>query len=141
MNAYVIKPDLDTCLTAVILGIGADDEVSFGDTDALEILLSDPAVFCIEAGGSGRVGENNFDHHLPGLRLPPACRQAFTRQGSSDRHLERMVSYVSLVDDGLPIIPAPGFPSLSGLFSGMLLMEQGKEAQFHAGCRLITRTR
>lgn len=136
-SVYIVKPDLDTCLTAVILGIGADDDVSCADFDAPEELLSDPSVFCIESGGSGRVGEHNFDHHLPGVWLPPACRQAFTRHGSSDGRLERLVSYVSLVDDGLPIVPMPGFPSLAGLFSGMLLTEQGREAQFRAGCRLL----
>ncbi len=137
LTVYIVKPDLDTCLTAVVLGVGDNDDVLFGDTEAPEELLSDPAVLCIEAGGSGRVEEYNFDHHLPGVWLPPACRQALTWQGSSDSRLERLVSYVSMVDEGTPIVPAPGFPSLSGLFSGMLLTEQGVNAQFRAGCRLL----
>jgi len=85
VKAIIQKVDLDTCLTALILGVDPlADEVIVVKGEAGEEELSDPAVVCIEAGGSGRSDLNNFDHHDPDRYFEPACRQAWRRQGRAD---------------------------------------------------------
>lgn len=78
MKVIIRKPDLDTCLTALILGVEGSDEVILVSGDASEEDIMNPDVLSIEAGGSGLVHLNNFDLHdtkttspcvQPGIRL------------------------------------------------------------------------
>ncbi len=137
MKVIIQKPDLDTCLTALILRVGHDDEVVFVRGDASTEDLNDPMVLCIEAGGSGETGRNNFDHHDPQRYYPPACRQAYEYKGLQDDFLNRLVEYVCMVDERNQEHPPVPFPSLSNIFSGMLLCERKTVKQFWEGLKLL----
>ena len=142
---YIHKPDLDTCLTALILGIVPGDRLTvLPGTPAPSELLADPGAVCIEVGGSGQVELNNFDHHDGERYFSPACRQACRVRygGQSPAGLARLVDYVVQIDDP-PAGPVPNdaksveFPSLSNLFSGMLMVTSEPEAQFRRGVGLL----
>ncbi|OPY70139.1 MAG: hypothetical protein A4E57_00779 [Syntrophorhabdaceae bacterium PtaU1.Bin034] len=137
MKIIIQKPDLDTCLTALIIEVTEGDEVHVVKGTASKGNLMDPSVLCIEAGGSGSTNLNNFDHHDVGARLPPACRQAFEKVKPTMKGLERLIEYVCAVDEarGLPV-PIP-FPSLSNIFSGMLLVEKDRKEQFFKGIAIL----
>ncbi len=137
MKVVIQKTDLDTCLTAVIMGVSGNDEIiaARGRTDTADLM--NPEVLCIEAGGSGLVVLNNFDHHEPGKYYPPACRQAFDARGRSDDELHRLVNYVCLVDEASKDLPSIEFPSLSSIFSGMLLTEKEPLRQFACGMSML----
>lgn len=137
MRVVFQKADLDTCLTALICGVDDLDpsELVRGPASAAD--LADPAVLCIEAGGSGQVDCNNFDHHHPLHYFPPACRQAALRHAVSGSALLRLVDYVCRVDEALPIVPPVGYPSLSNLFSGMRLALPDVHDQFRQGVALL----
>jgi len=137
VRTVIASPDLDTCLTALILGIGPGNEVSLAPAGATDTELADPQVLCIEAGGSGRLRDNNFDHHDPGQDLPPACVQAWYHNGC-DPALERLVHYVALVDEAKPGASV-AFPSLSNVFSGMRLLELDPLQRFITGLDLLNR--
>ena len=135
-QAYFRKADLDTCLTALILGVTADWQIHAGCGDAAAALRADPAVCCIEAGGSGQVCSGNFDHHDPHHYWPPACQQALAYSGSADPAITRLVEYVSAIDEARPLTHIQ-FPSLSTIFSGMLLCESDPERQFFMGIKIL----
>jgi len=165
VKAIIQKVDLDTCLTALILGVDPlADEVIVAKGEAGEEELNDPAVICIEAGGSGRSDLNDFDHHDPDRYFEPACRQtwrkqggvddenpytavgnfaagrrAWVRQGADGEHLARLVDYVCMVDERIPVGELPEFPTLSNIFSGMLLIEKEPAAQFAKGIAILRR--
>lgn len=136
-HAVVIqKPDLDTCLAGYLLGAGAVADLRVVRDRATPAELADPAVLCLECGGSGRVGEGNFDHHDTADPLPPACAQAFARAGG-DAATARLVEYVAAVDTAtLPPTGSPP-PYLTGIFAGMALSTPGAAAQFRAGLALL----
>jgi hypothetical protein len=72
-SAVIIqKPDLDTCLTGLILGANAGGHLFALSSIVPQALLATPAVLCIEAGGSGQTALNNFAHHDPDYYFPPA---------------------------------------------------------------------
>jgi hypothetical protein len=136
MDIFIIKPDLDTCLTATILGAKEHDRIMVINQEASHDLLGDPEVICIEAGGSGLVELNNYDHHDPHQYHPPACRQALVKTGKNTADLSRLVDYVCCVDEARPM-PAPiPFPSLSALFSGMCICTPGIRSRFRTGIEL-----
>lgn len=137
MKVIFQKSDLDTCLTALILGVRPSDDIVHAPKGAPEADLNDPNVFCIEAGGSGKAVLNNFDHHDPDHYFQPACRQALKTPYSLDDRLVRLVEYVCLIDEAKPIDPPVMFPSLSNIFSGMLLVEPDPILQFCAGMQII----
>jgi len=138
MKVIFQKPDLDTCMTALIFQVNPSDEIACARKGATNEELLDPDVLCIEAGGSGMVDNNNFDHHDPDRYFPPACKQALNRiSDSADDTLARLVEYVCMVDEAIPILPQVQFPSLSNLFSGMLLVETDSVIQFQAGIRIL----
>lgn len=132
----ITQPDLDTCLTAVVLGLPPDAEIVVAQGGASEADLADPAVTCIEAGGSGDTARNNWDHHDPGGPTEAACRQAFAARGGDDA-MARLVDYVALVDTRPGETPRIPFPSLSALFSGLRLAVPDLRAQFAAGVSLL----
>ena len=137
MRVVIQQVDMDTCLTALILGVSGGDEIVVVRDDATLADLADPAVLCVEAGGSGQVERNNFDHHNTTEPLPPACRQALERSGQSDPQLARLVDYVAAIDAGgphaLPPLPGLRFPTLSDVFSGMRLTNKEPVEQLRAG--------
>lgn len=137
MKVLIQKPDLDTCLTALILGVCNTYEVLVSRSEACRDDIDNPAVLCVEAGGSGLVHLNNFDHHDTGKYFPPACRQAYDHKGLSDAKLERLVEYVCMVDERPQQPPKIGFPSLSNIFSGMLLLEKDAVTQFFRGIGIL----
>lgn len=134
------KPDLDTCLTALILNVTDKDRlIALPLSDTPSHLLSDPAVLCIEAGGSGQTELNNFDHHDSERSFPPACQQAYQICGNAHQTLARLVAYVAKVDDGIPPCPSPlpGEVYLSHLFSGLLLLTPSIEDRFLDGIAFL----
>jgi len=131
------KADLDTCLAALILGAREGDEVVVAPGGAAPGELADPGVLCIEAGGSGEPHRGNFDHHDPRRPLKPACRQAYDHFRLDDEKLSRLVDYVCLVDEDPSGHPPVPFPSLSNLFSGMMLTEKDPLRRFWKGVGLL----
>lgn len=133
--------DLDTCLTGLLLGVGASDRVTVARDGATPAELAAPDVLCIEAGGSGETERNNFDHHDRGGSWPPACVQALRIAGPvGSPATERLVTYVAEVDLGRGAgerRPADERPGLSGVFSGMRLTVDDPKEQFFEGMRLL----
>src|ERR1017187_6862418 len=108
MRAVFQQADLDTSVAGTILGIGPSTVVVFRLTGALPDELADPAVVCIEAGGSGQTERNNFDHHDTELHLSCAARQAFDAR-SCPSDYRALVDLAEGVDGGWNPRPAP-FP-------------------------------
>jgi hypothetical protein len=139
MKVVIQKPDLDTCMAGHILGIGPGDEVIMPAGETPEGYLADPAVLCIEVGGSGQVALGNFDHHDPGRYLLPACRQAMVSKGVEDERVTRLVDYVCAVDEVSGFEKPPVRPTLSDIFSGMLFVAKDPSAQFFKGVEILGR--
>lgn len=137
MKVVIQKPDLDTCLAALILGVRQEDRVIVSAGEACLEDLMDAAVLCIEAGGSGLVHLSDFDHHDPRVYHPPACRQAYAHMRVGDVAVGRLVDYVCEVDEGRPHSAAIAFLSLSSVFSGMLMVEKTVLQRFFVGVRLL----
>jgi len=131
------KADLDTCLTAHILGVREGNEVLVAPGGAAPGELADPEILCIEAGGSGTPQLGNFDHHDPQRHLKPACRQAYDHLHLDNAKLSRLVDYVCLVDEDPSGHPPVPFPSLSNIFSGMMLIEKDPLRRFWKGVGLL----
>lgn len=149
MRVVIQKVDLDTTLTALICGVSENDEIVVCRGDAATEDLANPDVLCIEAGGSGQAHLNNFDHHNEGGHLPASCEQAL-RLGSGQAFqvkepsvtaLARLVEYVAMLDcrpqELASRAPKPGFPTLSAVFSGMLLTEKQPREQLHKGIAIL----
>jgi len=139
MRVVIIrKVDLDTCLTALLMGVNHDDNLVVSKNGAMEEDIRNPLVLCIEAGGSGLVDLNNFDHHNTDRKLQPACKQAYQAKGRPDAGImERVIEYVCIVDDRPWEHPLVKFPSLSNLFSGMLLVESSPAEQLFNGLDIL----
>jgi hypothetical protein len=140
MGKVIIQQvDLDTTLTALLLGVSPTDQIICRKGGALPEELVDPSVLCIEAGGSGEVSRNNFDHHDTTLPLPPACRQALDALGRTDPALRRLVDYVVAIDiaDRAALGSTPSFPTLSDVFSGMRLSLKDPVAHMEAGLSIL----
>lgn len=136
MKVVIRKVDLDTACTGLILGVSESRDVVMVKDRADDEEIYDPSVVCIEAGGSGLVEQNNFDHHSESY-FPPACRQAYEHLKVSDKRLLRLVEYVCIVDERPEEHPLIPFPSLSNIFSGMLLMEKDIIKQFFKGIKIL----
>ncbi len=148
-RVVIQKVDLDTALTALLLGVSESDEIVAVRDKASPEDLANPNVLCIECGGSGQTNLNNFDHHNTDRPLPPACMQTFhARFGpGDDEPLERFVDYVSALDARGPELlkqqsqlPPGAFPTLSDIFSGMLLVTKDPKEQLLRGteiCRTV----
>ena len=143
-KVVIQKVDLDTALTAFILGVSEEDDITPVRDKASADDLLNPNVICIECGGSGQVELSNFDHHDTDEELPPACVQAYKLYGD-DEHLNRLVEYVSTVDIRGPELvsrcsdSAKAFPTLSDLFSGMLLITPDPKDQLLRGIEILRR--
>ena len=139
MKVIIQQVDMDTALTAFILGVSERDDIVAIRGEAGREDLTDSKVICIEAGGSGNVGHNNFDHHDTEVELSPACVQAFKTRGELPK-FGKLVDYVAAVDinpTNLPKLPEPAFLTLSHLFSGMRLKIKGPKKQLLAGIEIF----
>ena len=142
MRIVFQQADLDTCLTALLVGVG-DDELRAVTGDASPDDLADPSVVCIEAGGSGRTDLGNFDHHGIGAPVEPACVQALAalaHVAEPSDHLRRLVRYVADVDGGrlgAPPLVTEHVMTLSSVFSGMRLCTPEPVAQLRAGLTIL----
>src|SRR5712691_9237479 len=135
MKVIIIQVDLDTCLSGLICGAGESDTVIRRPGGATVEELADPAVLCLEAGGSGEVSRNNFDHHNTTLPLSPACVQAWEHRGRPPE-FALLVEYVAAIDEARPLPQLDGM-TLAGLFSGLRLSIAEPPEQFRAGLRLL----
>lgn len=155
-KVVIQKVDMDTALTAYLLEISPGDHIVVVRDKASPKDLADPDVICIECGGSGQTHLGNFDHHDTDQPLPPACVQAFRlRFGPEEKgkekekdneRLERLVEYVSALDtqgpEGLKQrlpLPKGAFPTLSDVFSGMLLVTKDPKEQLLRGIEICRR--
>ncbi len=130
MRVVFRKCDLDTCLTAAVLGVSECDTIVCRPEGALPEEIDDLQTCCIEAGGSGGAAQNNFDHHSMHLRLPPACVQAFEFKGRPKQY-EALVEFTHRLDTGKTVgVP---FPNMSSLMSGILLVHPNSIDQFVSG--------
>ena len=144
MRVVLQQVDLDTCLTGLLLGVALDDEIVVKRHGASAAELEHPEVLCIEAGGSGQTGLNNFDHHGTGS-WPPACVQALRAAGSSaSPDVEQLVAYVAEVDLGRSRTVAAARDQdaddrlgLSSVFSGMRLTVRDPREQFFVGIAIL----
>ena len=137
MQIVIQRPDLDTCLAGAILGAQDSDPVVYRAEGATAAELSDPTVVCLEAGGSGQVELGNFDHHDPGLDLPPAATQAYVYAGRPPAYA-RLVEYNEVIDLCLASPLRPPFPSVSSLISGIrFLHAEDPVCQFRQGVRAL----
>jgi hypothetical protein len=137
MKTIIQKVDLDTTLTAMIMGVSDKDEIIVSKSDALSEDLNNPDVLCIEAGGGSQIELNNFDHHNTNQKLPPACRQAYEYKMIKDESLKHLVDYVCMVDENSSSHLSVEFPSLSNIFSGMLLVERNPVSQLFKGIGIL----
>jgi hypothetical protein len=135
MKVVIVQVDLDTCLSGLICGATEADTIVRRPSGATADELADPAVLCLEAGGSGDAGHNNFDHHNTTEDLGPACRQAWEKHGRPPE-FERLVDYVAAVDEARPLPEVEG-TTLAALFSGLRLAITDPAAQFRAGLHLL----
>lgn len=136
MKLLFQQADLDTCLTALLLGMSERDEIVYRRGEATLEELADPNTLCIEAGGSGQTHLNNFDHHNTTELLPPACVQAYQlKEGNAQ--IRRLVEYVACIDQNpTTLSPITGL-TLSGLFSGMRLAIRDPHQQLLTGIMLL----
>lgn len=183
-RVIIQKVDMDTALTAFLLGVSEQDEIIVVRDKASPEDLADPNVICIECGGSRQIHLANFDHHNTKQELPAACVQAWEFRflyRYSDRwatHEEKrehsmnwlqlqleslcpdlhygsetwetwfflpflilcLLDYVSLLDTQGPEalkassqLPEGAFPTLSDVFSGMLLITKDPKEQLLKG--------
>lgn len=144
MKILFQQADLDTCLTALLLGVSERDEIVHRRGEATPEELADSTALCIEAGGSGQVHLNNFDHHNTTEPLPSACVQAYHFRGGEAclepnrrARVRRLVEYVAQIDqDPSSLPPIEGMP-LSALFSGMRLSIRDPRKQLLEGIALL----
>ena len=126
-NVLFGKVDLDTIAAAFVMQVRPAEQAfraiagSAGRMD-----LEEPTTLCLEVGGSGRVGENNFDHHDSNQpTLLSAAAQSLER-------LAKIIRYVDEMDRGIhkgKTYEAPHFPSLVQLVTGMLICERDPNQQ------------
>lgn len=137
MIVAIQKVDLDAAPTALLLGVKDGDQVLTFKGNAPDSYIFDPEICCIEVGGSGLIQFNNFDHHDPDRYFPPASKQAYIVLGMNDPVVERLVEYVSILDERPDLLPRIPSPSLSSIFSGMLLSEPDPVRQLFAGISIL----
>lgn len=141
MKVITQQVDLDTCLTALVMGVSTGDRIVVVRGRADEVDLADSQTLCIEAGGAGRVTERNFDHHDPGGPTEPACLQALKASGQANPALVALVDYVAAHDLGTSDhtlgARRDDVLNLAALFSGMRLGVADPAAQLLAGLSIL----
>lgn len=139
MKVVIYQVDMDTALTALILGVSPDDEIMVTRGEVNPEYLANSQVICIEVGGSGEVKKNNFDHHNTNLDLPPTCVQAFEAKGGTDK-LKKLVEYAATIDvdpTKLPKFSGSDMLNLSYVFSGMRLLVKEPKEQLIEGMEIF----
>lgn len=161
MNRRIViqKVDMDTALTAFLLSVSKDDEIVIVRDKASDEDLANPNVICIECGGSGQTDLSNFDHHDTQQNLPSACAQVFQlvlpyicpelanfpfeARVEVRLALQELVDYVATLDTQGPEAlktrsrsPEGAFPTLSDVFSGMLLLTKDPKEQLLRGIEI-----
>lgn len=139
------KVDLDTTLTALFLAVSESDEIVVVRDKATNEDLANPDVICVECGGSGQVDLGNFDHHDTDQQLPSACIQALhIRDDQNHDLLKCLAEYVAILDIKGPEalkahskLPKDAFPTLSDVFSGMLLVTREAKEQLLNGMAIL----
>ncbi len=143
-SVKVQKIDLDTVGCGFLLGITREDETQVLRGDASEADLANPEVVCIEVGGSGRVSENNWDHHDPNGPQKSASYQAWEALGRPERYA-RLVEYIEILDiQGPRALPEwkksdEGVERrfLSDVLAGLFLVERNPVEQFYKGIEIL----
>jgi hypothetical protein len=135
MKVIFRKTDLDTAMAALLLGVTQGDYIVWRAGGATACELGDHETICIEAGGSGSTYLMNFDHHDVAHYYPPACRQAYNTGGLDSPARDRLVEYVCAVDEAR--VEALAWPTLSNVFSGMLLTLCGETERLFAGITVL----
>lgn len=134
------KVDLDTMLTALVLGLNPVESLfRHCAGSASSAALADTSVVAIEVGGSGRIAENNFDHHASSTSLAASGVDLSSAAQALER-MARLVRYVDELDRGLRRAEessAGGFPTLSQLISGMLLVVKKPEQRMEKGMDIL----
>jgi len=150
------KVDLDTVGVGYLFSLLAKsfspEEIEVVRGEAPQEVLADPSILCVEVGGSGRVSEGCFDHHGPGSEgLRSATKQAYEflqeailpkgriLLGIENPLVSKLVDYIDKLDIEGPkgLGEPPGFPTLSDLFSGLLLTTRDPKEQFLKGIGLL----
>jgi len=138
------KIDLDTVGAAWLLGVNREDEVIVLRGEASKEDLANPAILCIEVGGSGLVSEGNFDHHQEGGPEDSATAQAYKFADcdwNSPRVKKYLVDYIDILDTKGPRALGPKVegrcPTLSDVFAGMLLTTRDPVEQLHLGVEIL----
>ncbi len=132
------KVDLDACTTAYVDGARPKFNVRHvpGGTASGED-RSDPYTMCIEVGDGG---PRCYDHHSKEGSDKPACLQALEHARVLWQRQVKICEYVGQMDRGQIFAESShGFPTLSQLFSGMLLDEtlETPEQRFEQGLLII----
>jgi len=120
MKVVFQQADLDTCLAGTIFDVTTADDIIYRLNGALPEELADAQVLCLEAGGSGLVDKNNFDHHDTCLPLPPASAQAFLARGRPVPY-RALLEFTEIVDQQRSCL-LPAFPNVSHLISGIRMV-------------------
>lgn len=131
-KVVVEKIDLDTVGSFFLHRIagrvneGAEIVAKRGQADQVE--LSDPAVLCIECGGSGDIAGGNFDHHAEGIE-ESAVRQTLKTLPKEKLTLE-LIHLTNLIEEFdlnggerfFAKYPRPEFPGITDLMAGINLV-------------------
>ncbi len=133
---YIIKPDLDTIVTAALAGINPKThQLVVLTSRAPAAVLENPKFLCLECGGSGQIHLNNFDHH-DGTGLPSACVQALKVFMTDDLFMHRLVAYAAAIDSGV-FTPKSGNITLGHVLGGLALTYTSFEHCFWAGLHVV----
>lgn len=135
------KPDLDTVAAGFLAGVrpGLHPVLPCGG-NAPETLLDNPAVLCIECGGSGQTSRLNLDHHGEGSVLPTAAEQALRLFRRDSPRMHALAEYTAFIDSAGQRGKKPPYAAnanLSALMSGVLLAHAEPAAAFQAGLKVL----
>lgn len=168
-EVQIHKVDMDTAGVAFLERVTREEKITvLRSGQASEEDLANPKILCIEVGGSGRVSENDFDHHGKGSEgLPSAILQAWRNTpcwacGFSNEEMTpddflrgtpceggvqydeavtraKLVKYINQLDmEGSQEMKSAEFPTLSDVFSGMLLITRDPIEQLHCGVEIFS---
>jgi hypothetical protein len=140
-KVVVGKIDLDTVAVAWLFGVDKNDQIEIVRGQADEADLANPDILCIEVGGSGQTSMSCFDHHQAGGPEDSATKQA-SRIAMSRPGSERIIEYIELLDTQGPTaieeqLGEGKFPTLSDIFSGLLLTERDPKKQLLKGIEVL----
>ncbi len=137
MQTIVIhKIDLDTVLATLLYTANKPCTPLCLSGSASSAQLRSRDYVCIECGGSGQIDRLNFDHHHPDQFFPPACRQVYDYFQQKTVYMDQLVTYACEVDECRCQVQGE-HPSLSNMFSGMLLTIPDNPNRLRVGQRML----